>query len=60
MYSVSLYCNKWFLQPYKFLKTKTSSLFPYEKSIIQKIMEYIKDNMECIDGYFPYREKNVN
>ena len=30
----------------------------YEKSIIERTMQYIKDRTECFDDYFPCRIKN--
>ena len=39
-------------------KSKTSFYFSYEKMILEKTMQYIKDNMECIGDYFPYKVKN--
>ena len=32
--------------------------FPYEKSIIERTMKYIKDRTECFDDYFPCRKKD--
>jgi putative transposase len=30
----------------------------YEKSIIERTIQYIKDRTECFDDYFPCRKKN--
>ena len=29
---------------------------PYEKSIVERTMQYIKDRIECFDDYFPCRK----
>ncbi len=35
--------------------------FPFEKSIIERTIQYIKDRIESFDyDYFPYRIKNCN
>ena len=31
---------------------------PFEKSIIERTMESVKDRTECFDDYFPCRKKN--
>ena len=33
---------------------------PYEKSVIERTMQYIKDRTESFDGYFPFRKKKCN
>ena len=39
-------------------ETKTSLHSPYEKSIIERTMQYIKDRTESFDDYFPCKKKN--
>ena len=39
-------------------ETETSSfILSYEKSIIERTMQYIKDRTECFDDYFPCRKR---
>ena len=47
----------WYPQAYKFLKLKHHTHFPFEKSIIERTMQYIKDRTEGFDDYFPCRKK---
>ena len=42
-------------------ETESSYSFPFEKSIIERTMQYIKDRTECFDDYFPCsRKKGCN
>jgi hypothetical protein len=36
---------------------RTSYPFFYEKSIIERTMQYIRDRTKYLDGYFPCRKK---
>lgn len=47
----------WYPQACKFLKLKHHLHSSYEKSIIERTMQYIKDRTECFDDYFPCRKK---
>ena len=47
----------WYPQACKFLKLKHHTHFPFEKSIIERTMQYIKDRTEGFDDYFPCRKK---
>lgn len=47
----------WYPQACKFLKLKHHIHSSYEKSIIERTMQYIKDRTECFDDYFPCSEK---
>ena len=42
----------------KFLKLKHHTHSSFEKSIIERTMQYIKDRIENFDDYFPCRIKN--
>ena len=33
---------------------------PFEKSIIERAMKYVKDRTEAFDDYYPYRQKAVD
>ncbi len=47
----------WYPQACKFLKLTHHIHSPYEKNIIERTMQYIKDRTECFDDYFPCRKK---
>jgi putative transposase len=40
----------------RFLKLSHHIHSPYEKSIIERTMQYIKDRTECFDDYFPCKK----
>ena len=40
----------------KFLKLKHHIHLPYEKSIIERTIQYVKDRTESFDDYFPCRK----
>ena len=48
----------WYPQACKFLKLDHNIHSSYEKSIIEKTIQYIKDRTECFDDYFPCKSKN--
>ena len=48
----------WYPQAGRFLNLKHHIHSPYEKSIIERTIQYIKDRIECFDDYFPCRMKN--
>jgi putative transposase len=48
----------WYPQACQFLKLKHYMHSPYEKGIIERTMQYIKDRTESFDDYFPCRLKN--
>jgi putative transposase len=47
----------WYPQACKFLKLNHHIHSPFEKSIIERTMQYIKDRTENFDDYFPCRKK---
>ncbi|HEX5519154.1 MAG TPA: DDE-type integrase/transposase/recombinase [Candidatus Nitrosocosmicus sp.] len=47
----------WYPQACRFLKLNHHIHSSYEKSIIERTMQYIKDRTECFDDYFPCRKK---
>ena len=47
----------WYPQACRFLKLQHRLHSPYEKSIIERTMQYIKDRTECFDDYFPCRRR---
>ncbi len=47
----------WYPQACRFLNIKHHLHSPYEKSIIERTMQYIKDRTESFDDYFPCRKK---
>ncbi|HEY6537028.1 MAG TPA: DDE-type integrase/transposase/recombinase, partial [Candidatus Nitrosocosmicus sp.] len=46
----------WYLQACRFLRLSHHLHSSYEKSIIERTMQYIKDRTECFDDYFPCRK----
>ena len=46
----------WYPQACGFLKVDHHLHSPFEKSIIERTMQYIKDRTECFDDYFPCRK----
>ena len=48
----------WYPQACRFLGLKHHIHSPFEKSLIERTMQYIKDRTECFDDYFPCRLKN--
>ena len=48
----------WYPQACRFLKVKHHIHSPFEKSLTERTMQYIKDRTECFDNYFPCRLKN--
>ena len=48
----------WYPMACKFLKLKHQIHSSFEKSIIERTMQYIKDRTENFDDYFPCRIKN--
>ncbi len=47
----------WYPQACRFLKLEHHIHSPFEKSIIERTMQYIKDRTDCFDDYFPCRKK---
>src|SRR3712207_413323 len=47
----------WYPQAYKFLKIKHHIHSSYERSIIERTIQYVKDRTECFDDYFPCRKE---
>jgi putative transposase len=56
-YPVSTYGGTWYPQAYHFLKLKPYIHSPYEKSTIERTMQYIKDRSGGFDDYIPYKKK---
>jgi len=48
----------WYPQACRFLKVKHHIHSPFEKSLVERAIQYIKDRTECFDHYFPCRLKN--
>ncbi len=48
----------WYPQACKFLNLDHHLHSHYEKSIIERTIQYIKDRTECFDDYFPCKLKN--
>jgi len=57
-YAVSTDGGTWYPQACRFLNMEHHIHTPYEKSIIERTMQYIKDRTESFDDYFPCRIKN--
>jgi putative transposase len=43
----------WYTQARNFLNLKHISHSPFEKSLIERVMQYFKDRTECFDDYYP-------
>ena len=46
----------WYPQACKYLKLRHHIHSAYEKSIIERTIEYLKDRTECFDDYFPCKK----
>lgn len=49
--------DTWYPQACKFLKLKHHVHSFYEKSIIERTIQYVKDRTESFDDYFPCRKE---
>ena len=56
LHAVSTDGGTWYPQACKFLKLKHHLHSSFEKSIIERTMQYIKDRTECFDDYFPCKK----
>ncbi|HEY6536734.1 MAG TPA: hypothetical protein VIY08_13190 [Candidatus Nitrosocosmicus sp.] len=59
LHSVSLDGGTWYPQACKFLKLKHHLNSSFQKSIIKRTVQYIKDSIESFDDYFPCKKKSV-
>ena len=50
----------WYPQACQFLKLNHHIHCPFEKSIIERTMQYVKDRIESFDDYFPCKKENCN
>ena len=57
-YPVSTDGGTWYPQACKFLKLKHHTHSSYEKSIIERTIQYIKDRTESFDDYLPCQKDN--
>ena len=57
-HSISTDGGSWYPQACRFHKLDHHIHSPFEKSIIERTMQYIKDRTECFDDHFPCRKKN--
>ena len=48
----------WYPQACRFLKLRHHIHSPFEKSLVERTMQYIKDRTESFDDYFPCRLEN--
>jgi putative transposase len=48
----------WYPQACRFLKLRHHTHSYYERSIIERTIQYIKDRTECFDDYFPCQKDN--
>ena len=56
LHAVSSDCGTWYPQACRFLKLNYHLHSYFEKSIIERTMQYIKDRTECFNGYFPCKK----
>jgi putative transposase len=57
-YPVSTAGGTWYRMACRFLKLRHHLHSPFEKSLIERTMQYVKDTIESFDDYFPCRLKN--
>jgi len=50
----------WYSQACRFLKLRHHTYSAYEKSIIERTMQYIKDRTECFDDYFLCKKRSTS
>ncbi len=50
----------WYPQACRFLKLKHHIHSSFEKSLIERTMQYIKDRTEGFDDYFPCQKESCN
>jgi putative transposase len=50
----------WYPQACRFLKLPHHIHCPFEKGIIERTMQYVKDRIESFDDYFPCKKENCN
>src|SRR6476646_6585739 len=55
-YPVSTDGGTWYPQACRFLKLQHHIHSSYEKSVIERTIQYIKDRTECFDDYFHCRK----
>ena len=48
----------WYPQACRFLKVEHHIHSPFEKSVVERIIQYIKDRTEGFDDYFPCKKNN--
>ncbi|MDQ6724254.1 MAG: hypothetical protein M3Z01_08330, partial [Thermoproteota archaeon] len=58
LHPVSTDGGTWYPQTGRFLKLKHHLHSSFEKSIMERTIQYIKDRTEGFDDYFPCRKKN--
>ena len=58
-HSVSTDSGTWNLQACKFSKLDHHFNSSYEKSIIERAIQYIRDRTECFDDYFSMQKKGM-
>ncbi len=56
LHSVSSDGDTWYPQACKFLNLNHHIHSSFEKSIIERTMQYIKDRMEIFDDYYPCKK----
>ena len=52
--------GSWYPEACNSLRLKHILHSPFEKSVIERAMEYIKDRTEAFDDYYPCRKKAVD
>jgi putative transposase len=57
--SVSTDGGTWYLRACKFSKLGHHINSSYEKSIIERAIQYIRDRTECFDDYFSMQNKGM-
>ncbi|HEY6535426.1 MAG TPA: DDE-type integrase/transposase/recombinase [Candidatus Nitrosocosmicus sp.] len=60
LHSVSSDGGTWYPQACKFLNLNHHIHSSFEKSIIERTMQYIKDRMEIFDDYYPCKKNKCN
>ncbi len=58
-HNISTDGGTWYPQAFRFPKLKHHLHSSYEKSLIERTIQYVKDRTEGFDDYFPWKKKKL-
>ncbi|MGC2383801.1 MAG: DDE-type integrase/transposase/recombinase [Nitrososphaeraceae archaeon] len=58
-HSISIDGGTWYPQACRFLRLKHHTHSTFEKSLVERTMQYIKDRTKSFDGYFHCRKREL-